>query len=88
MMASVIFEFDAAWAEKWTKTGVPFLSVPTVYLCRYFSSRYSSTSIYITTRYIWFAAVKLEVVLPAVTQPSSAETMVLNTMKHGLDGEL
>ena len=30
MMASEIFEFDAAWAEKWTKTGVPFLSAPTV----------------------------------------------------------
>ena len=61
-----------------------------VYLYRYFSSRYSFhlLSIYITTRYIWFAAVKLEVVLPAVTQPSSADTMVLNTMKHGLDGEL
>ena len=29
-MASEIFEFDAAWAEKWTKTGVPFLSAPTV----------------------------------------------------------
>ena len=43
---------------------------------------------YLTARYIWFAAVKLEVVLPAVTQPSSAETMVLNTMKHGMDGEL
>ena len=57
-----------------------------VYLCRY--SRYSSSSIYLTARYFWFAAVKLEVVLPAVTQPSSAETMVLNTMKHGLDGEL
>ena len=31
-MASEIFEFDAAWAEKWTKTGVPFLSAPTVQL--------------------------------------------------------
>ena len=31
MMASEIFEFDA-WAEKWTKTGVPFLSAPTVCL--------------------------------------------------------
>ena len=30
MMAAEIFEFDAAWAEKWTKTGVPFLSAPTV----------------------------------------------------------
>ena len=30
MMASEILEFDAAWAEKWTKTGVPFLSAPTV----------------------------------------------------------
>ena len=33
MMASEIFEFDAAWAEKWTKTGVPFLSAPTVKRC-------------------------------------------------------
>ena len=32
MMAPDIFEFDAAWAEKWRKTGVPFLSAPTVYL--------------------------------------------------------
>ena len=31
MMASEIFEFDAAWAEKWTKTGVPFLSATTVH---------------------------------------------------------
>ena len=30
MMALEIFEFDAAWAEKWTKTGVSFLSAPTV----------------------------------------------------------
>ena len=30
MMGTEIFEFDAAWAEKWTKTGVPFLSAPTV----------------------------------------------------------
>ena len=30
MMASEIFEFDAAWAVKWTKTGVPFFSAPTV----------------------------------------------------------
>ena len=30
MMAAEIFEFDVAWAEKWTKTGVPFLSAPTV----------------------------------------------------------
>ena len=29
-MATEIFEIDAAWAEKWTKTGVPFLSAPTV----------------------------------------------------------
>ena len=62
--------------------------IAAVYLCRYFSSRYSSSSIYLAARYFWFAAVKLEVVLPAVTQPSSAETMVLNTMKHGMDGEL
>ena len=35
MMASEIFEFDAAWAEKWTETRVPFLSAPTVHgLCR------------------------------------------------------
>ena len=32
MMAAEMFEFDAAWAEKWTKTGVPFLSAPTVLL--------------------------------------------------------
>ena len=31
MMATKIFEIDAAWAEKWTKTGVSFLSVPTVH---------------------------------------------------------
>ena len=35
MMASEIFEFDAAWAEKWTKTGVPFLSAPTVHVQGY-----------------------------------------------------
>ena len=32
MMATEIIEIDAAWAEKWTKTGVPFLSAPTVYI--------------------------------------------------------
>ena len=31
MMATEIIEIDAAWAEKWTKTGVPFLSAPTVF---------------------------------------------------------
>ena len=30
MMATEIIEIDASWAEKWTKTGVPFLSAPTV----------------------------------------------------------
>ena len=30
MMAIELIEIDAAWAEKWTKTGVPFLSAPTV----------------------------------------------------------
>ena len=29
-MAIELIEIDAAWAEKWTKTGVPFLSAPTV----------------------------------------------------------
>ena len=29
-----IFEFDAAWAEIWTKTGMPFLSALTVGLLR------------------------------------------------------
>ena len=31
MMATKIIEIDAAWAEKWTKTRVQFLSAPTVY---------------------------------------------------------
>ena len=31
MMATEIIEIDASWAEKWTKSGVPFLSSPTVY---------------------------------------------------------
>ena len=35
-MASEIFEFDAAWADKWTKTGVPFLSAPTVIFLLFF----------------------------------------------------
>ena len=30
MMATEIIKIDASWAEKWTKTGVPFLSAPTV----------------------------------------------------------
>ena len=30
MMATEIIEIDAAWAEKWTKTRVPFSSAPTV----------------------------------------------------------
>ena len=30
MMATELIEIDAAWAEKWTKTRVPFLSAPTV----------------------------------------------------------
>ena len=52
MMASEIFEFDAAWAEKWTKTGVPFLSAPTVtimlsHLCSYaLSCEYRRASVY------------------------------------------
>ena len=32
MMATEIIKIDASWAEKWTKTGVPFLSGPTVYI--------------------------------------------------------
>ena len=32
MMATEITKIDASWAEKWKKTGVPFLSAPTV-LC-------------------------------------------------------
>ena len=30
MMATEIIEIDAAWAEKWMKTRVPFLSAPSV----------------------------------------------------------
>ena len=30
MMGTEIFEIDASWAEKWTKTRVSFLSAPTV----------------------------------------------------------
>ena len=30
MMATELIEIDAAWAEKWTKMRVPFLSAPTV----------------------------------------------------------
>ena len=30
MMATEIIKIDASWAEKWTKTGVSFLSAPTV----------------------------------------------------------
>ena len=30
MMATEKIKIDASWAEKWTKTGVPFLSAPTV----------------------------------------------------------
>ena len=30
MMATELIEIDAAWAEKWMKTRVPFLSAPTV----------------------------------------------------------
>ena len=29
-MATEIIEIDAPWAEKWTETGVSFLSAPTV----------------------------------------------------------
>ena len=32
MMATEIIKIDASWAEKWTKTGVPFLSAPTVHI--------------------------------------------------------
>ena len=32
MMATEIIKIDASWAEKWTKTGVPFLSAPTVFV--------------------------------------------------------
>ena len=31
MMATELIEIDAAWAEKWTKTRVPFLSATTVF---------------------------------------------------------
>ena len=36
MMATDIIKIDASWAEKWTKTGVPFLSAPTVQLEQFF----------------------------------------------------
>ena len=36
MMATEIIKIDASWAEKWTKTGVPFLSAPTVQLEQFF----------------------------------------------------
>ena len=31
MMVTELIEIDAAWAEIWTKTRVPFLSAPTVF---------------------------------------------------------
>ena len=36
MMATELIEIDAAWAEKWTKTRVPFLSAPTVKMIAYY----------------------------------------------------
>ena len=49
MMATELIEIDAAWAEKWTKTRVPFLSAPTVcniHFFRYLSNFKTDESVY------------------------------------------